>query len=137
MSGGKFPNLGRTPGASIGSKATPSAMKKAMSTASGSSPRTSSLSSQSQDISAFKPKTTIHPGSSAGLNNSKTVHLTANGSGYLNPSNQSARLKNRTKVVDISPPKQPTIYRATNRVYDNRLTSSDKSSISLLQKRSR
>lgn len=140
MSFGKSVNFNRTPGASIGSKATSSAMQKAASTASGSnrpSPQPRSLGSQKQISS--QPKRSISRGSAAGLNTAASVHLNRNGAGYLNPRNQTARLKGRTKTINTSVSKSlPQVSGPKmNKNFDSRLTCSNKSSISLMNKKIR
>jgi hypothetical protein len=133
MIGGKFTNLNRTANSSIGSKATPAAMKKALETSKAA--RKDIPSHSNGNISQQrKLKPTIHPGSRAGLNNQKSVHLNANNSGYLNPSVQRARLKDRTRIVDTSPQKPALTRNLSNRVNDMRLSSSTKNSISILNK---
>lgn len=126
MIGGKCTNLNRTAGASIGSKVTPTAMRKAMN------------SSKSIDRPAGRStKAVINPGSRAGLKDAKTVHLNGNYSGYLNPANQRDRMKSRNKVLDISYRNQQHSFKQRNTTSDSRLTSSKNSSISLINQRLR
>ena len=135
---GKSVNLNKTPGANIGSKVTPKAMQKAMDTA--SMPRQSSSSSPPQDskpaAKLAASRSSIHRGSRAGLKDHKNVWIQPNGSGYLNQSNQTARLKNRTKTLDVTPPSSRTpALTGFNKTFDSRLYSSEKSSACLLKKR--
>lgn len=133
---GKSVNLNRTPGANMGSKATPRAMQKAMGTASGSSQSRPSQQTEVRSQASSAGKAAINRGSRAGLKDAKNVWIQPNNRGYLNPSNQTARLVNRTRKVDITPPtsraKTLTPFRKT---FDNRLYSSEKSSICLLKNR--
>lgn len=133
---GKSVNLNRTPGANMGSKATPRAMQKALGTASGSSQSRPTQQTQVRSQASSAGKSAINRGSRAGLKDAKSVWIQPNNTGYLNPSNQNARLVNRTRKVNITPPsKQANSLTPFRKTFDNRLYSSEKSSACLLKKR--
>jgi len=123
-------NIGKA--INMGSKATDSAMRKANSVAMGTN-KQSSISMPKAMPKTMKRR--IHPGSSAGLKNQKSVHLNLEGSGYLNPANQIARYNKRI-------PTNPKVnvltsmgFQTKNRTFDTRLFGSNCGSVKMLRER--
>jgi len=133
---GKPVNLGHVGNPSIGSKATPTAMKKALNVASGSEQQQVSRPASEGPARIAKSRAQLNRGSSAGLKNAPSTHLIANDTGYLNATNQHDRMKSRTKLIDISPNRNNNSHMTPYRMMsDSRLTSSKDSSISILKKK--
>lgn len=128
---GKSIDITRT---NIGSHVTEIASAKAAQTAIGSRSGSASSALVRNGSSMNSTKEQIHPGSRAGLNNSKSAYLQMRNSGYMNASNQIARNrknppipKPEIKTFDIKANSMP-------KMFDHRLTSSASSSISRLSK---
>lgn len=116
----------------VGSKATGSATSKAQKVATGGN-RTSSILSAPSIQRPMRRR--IHPGSSAGLQNRKSVHLNMNGVGYLNPANQTARYSKKTinkPGIDIL---TSAGFARQNRTIDTRVHGSSCGSVKLLRER--
>lgn len=128
---GKSTNISRT---NIGSKATDSASSKAVNTSIGSNRSMDRSQPRSVAPQSRPTRTAIHPGSRAGLNDHKSVHLQSNSSGYASKSNQHARYKSKEPLA--KPEFKPNTGKAgcTPKMFDGRLTKSSLSSISRLSK---
>lgn len=119
----------------IGSKATSTPMNKARSTAIGNNRQvtqaTDSVKAYSSEMPARKA---IHPGSSAGLNSYRSVHLMPNGGGYANPAHHGARYRRSSQAPTIALKNQVINARKTVRILDRRIKGSNNSSISKLSR---
>lgn len=123
-------NLGRSI-KNVGSRVTSSAMAKAEKVAIGAGRERAS-----DPIPMVRSvKRQIHRGSSAGLRNEKNVHLNMEGTGYLNPMNQTARNLKRVNVNPTIDVKTSVGFSARNRTLDNRVLGSSCGSIKMLRER--
>jgi len=117
----------------VGSQVSSSAMEKAIRVS--STPAQATISASRSSLSAqVRGGGGIHRGSAAGLKNGNSVHLNANGAGYLNPNVQTARMS-RSKIHPISQmPSNPTHINRKTVDSDFRLSSSKTSSVSRIRK---
>lgn len=122
---------------SIGSMATSTSSARAEATALG---KNRGQTTQKNDMSPYQRRTKVlHRGSTAGLKNEKSIRLSANNTGYENPSNQQARNRLKQKKTIQLPNKNDIINNSinnkTNTKFDMRLTSDRNSSVSKLNKK--
>lgn len=122
---------------SIGSLATSTATTRAEATALG---KNRGQTSVTPDSAPFQRRTKVmSKGSTAGLQNQKAVRLSANNSGYENPSNQQARNRIKQKKTVQLPSTNAIMnnnsINKSNTKFDMRMTSDKNSSVSKLHKR--
>lgn len=86
-------------------------------------------------IGAKPMRKVIHPGSAAGLDNAKPVYLQMNGSGYLNPANQTARYSKKSMKIPGVDILTSAGSMPRNRTYDLRTHGSSRGSVKLLRER--
>lgn len=100
--------------ANIGSKASKAAMGRASEVAIGASRRSAAGSVAKRTVPAGTIRRSTHPGSTAGLWNSKTARLERLDSGYMNPSHWNARGNTKTLVPSRIQPitRSDTMYRS-------------------------
>jgi len=123
---GKSADISRTI-KNVGSQATSPAMAKAESTAIGKTldSTRSSATFTSMDGTTTRARSAIrggiHPGSSAGLVNHKSVHLAVNDSGYLNSAHQTARhTRKRLPDSNVLTTRRSDIIRNMSKTFDFR-----------------